>query len=193
MATAREPHKGNEDSVETTRQRLRISKSYLLGALHDATERRLTYRISQKSKKYVTLVALGIKNLGYKAWIYREGKNRQVYVVEFSKFWLKNIKLNSKREKLDYVRGYFDTEGGISKSKKVRYYIYFAQKNLTDLKQVKQILEENNIVCGRIHNPSKLVDPNYWRFYIRKQSYIDFAKLVGSSHPEKRRYLRMKR
>lgn len=84
MATAREPQKDNGDSVETTRQRLKISKAYLLGALHDATERRLTYRISQKSKKYVTLISLGIKNLGYKAWVYREGKNRQVYVVEFS-------------------------------------------------------------------------------------------------------------
>jgi hypothetical protein len=193
MATAREPQKDNGDSVETTRQRLKIFKAYLLGALHDATERRLTYRISQKSKKYVTLISLGIKNLGYKAWVYREGKNRQVYVVEFSKFWLKNIKLNSKRKKFDYVRGYFDTEGGISKSEKVRYYIYFAQKNLADLKKVKQILEENNIACGKTHNPSKLVDPNYWRFYIRKQSYLDFAKMVGSSHPEKYRYLRMKR
>jgi hypothetical protein len=61
------------------------------------------------------------------------------------------------------------------------------------LEKVKQILEENNIACGKTHNPSKLVDPNYWRFYIRKQSYLDFAKMVGSSHPEKYRYLRMKR
>jgi len=175
MVTAREPHKDNGDSIETKRQRLKISKSYLIGALHDATERRLTYRISQKSKKYVALIALGIKDLGCKAWVYREGKNRQVYIVEFSRFWLKNIKLNSKRKKLDYVRGYFDTEGGISKSKKVRYYIYFAQKNLTDLKEVKQILEENHIACGKIHNPSKLVDPNYWRFLYKETILYRFC------------------
>lgn len=181
------------DSVETTRQRLKISKAYLLGALHDATRRKLTYRISQKSKEYVSLIASGIKRMGHKAWVYQEGRDRGIYVVEFSRFWLDNFRLKTKQDKIDYARGYFDAEGGISKSKGVRYYIYFAQKDLADLKKVKLILEENNIVCGKIHNPSKRTDPNYWRFYIKKQSYDCFAQLIGSSHPGKRRYLRMKR
>lgn len=193
MVTAREPLKNSRDSVETIRQRLKISKAYLLGALHDATERKLTYRISQKSKSYVTFVASGIRSLGFRAWTYQEGKNRPIYVVEFSKHWLDGFKIKTKNEKLDYIRGYFDTEGGIAKSKSVRYYIYFAQKNLADLRELRHFLEENKIACGRIHNPSRKADPNYWRFYIRKQSYNDFAKLIGSSHPERCRYLRMKR
>ncbi len=58
--------------------------------------------------------------------------------------------------------------------------------------QVKQYLEELDIHCGKIHNPSKKVDPNYWRFYIRASSYINFARIIGSDHPDKRHYLRMK-
>ena len=87
MVTAREPLKNSRDSVETIRQRLKISKAYLLGALHDATERKLTYRISQKSKSYVVFVASGIRSLGFGAWTYQEGKSRPIYVVEFSKYW----------------------------------------------------------------------------------------------------------
>jgi len=43
----------SEDAVETTRQRLlQTTRAYLLGAIHDATERKLTFRISQKYKAY---------------------------------------------------------------------------------------------------------------------------------------------
>jgi len=62
-----------------------LTKAYLLGVLHDSTERKTTYRISQKSKKFVKFIAQEIKNLGRKAWDNQENKNRDVYVVEFSK------------------------------------------------------------------------------------------------------------
>jgi len=167
-----------------------MTKAYLLGALHDATERRLTFRISQKSERYVKLIAQGIHFLKGKAWTYREGKDRKVFIVEFSKTFLEKARIRSKREKIDYIRGYFDTEGGIAKQPSVRYYLYFAQKDREDLEQVRGYLTELGIVCGRIHNPSKHVDPNYWRFYISALSYKKFAKEIGSWHPEKASYLR---
>src|SRR3990167_11090922 len=169
-----------------------MTKPYLLGALHDGTVRKLTYRIVQKDREYIEFLLKGIKNLGQKAWMYKEGKNRQLYVVEFSKSFLKDVVLTSKQDKIDYIRGYFDAEGGVSRDPKVRYYLYFAQKNLTDLKQVKEWLEELRIKCGSIHNPSKKVDPNYWRFFISIQSYEKFATIIGSWHPIKRHFLRMK-
>ncbi|MBU2632741.1 hypothetical protein KKG52_03425 [Patescibacteria group bacterium] len=46
--------------------------------------------------------------------------------------------------------------------------------------------------CDKIHNPSKRVDPNYWRFFISIKSYKKFTKLIGSWHPIKSRFLRMK-
>lgn len=170
-----------------------MTKAYLLGALHDATERKTTYRIAQKSKAYIEFLAKGIKSLGRRAWMYKEGKSRNLYVVEFSKSLLKGAKIRSRQDKIDYIRGYFDAEGGIARNPKVRYYLYFAQKDLGDLQKVKNYLEELDVACGKIHNPSKKADPEYWRFFIRAKSYEDFAKIIGSWHPVKRRFLRMKR
>jgi len=170
-----------------------MTKAYLLGALHDATERKTTYRIAQKSRGYIEFLAKGIGSLDRKAWMYKEGKSRNLYIVEFSKSLLKGTKIRSRQEKIDYIRGYFDADGGITRDPKVRYYLYFAQKDLGDLEKVRTYLEELGIACGKIHNPSKKVDPDYWRFYIKARSYEDFAKTIGSWHPVKRRFLRMKR
>jgi intein-encoded DNA endonuclease-like protein len=169
-----------------------MSKAYLLGALHDGTVRRLTYRIVQKDQEYIKFLVKEIKNLGFNAWMYREGKTRQLYVVEFSRNLLDNFVIDSIQDKIDYIRGYFDAEGGVSRDPKVRYYIYFAQKNLKDLMQIKEYLEELGIKCGDIHNPSVGVDPNYWRFFVRIKSYEKFAQLIGSWHPVKSHFLWMK-
>ncbi len=170
----------------------RCLQAYLLGALHDGTVRKLTYRIVQKDQEYIEFLVKEIKNLGQKAWMYKEGKTRNLYVVEFSKNLLEDFIVQSEQDKVDYIRGYFDAEGGVSRDPKVRYYLYFAQKNLKDLMQVKEWLEELRVKCGSIHNPSKKVDPNYWRFFISIQSYEKFAKIIGSWHPVKSRFLRMK-
>jgi len=83
----------------------KMTKAYLLGALHDATERKTTYRIAQKSEAYVEFLAEGIRSLGRKAWTYREGQSRNLYVVEFSKSLLKDAKICSRQDRVDYVRG----------------------------------------------------------------------------------------
>lgn len=170
----------------------RVTKAYLFGVLHDATERRTTYRVASKSKIYCEFLSREIRKFGFRGWVYREGKNRNLWIVEFSKSTLKGTSIRSKQDKIDYIRGYFDTEGGIAKSPKVRYYIYFAQKDKKDLLEARDFLEEIGISCGRMHNPSKRVDPNYWRFFVRARSYSNFARIINSSHPEKRKYLRMK-
>ncbi|MBU4210641.1 LAGLIDADG family homing endonuclease [Patescibacteria group bacterium] len=196
MTTAREPDRFSKKQPGLRRDYTpapQISKSYLLGILHDATERKTTFRISQKSEIFVKFIAKEIKRLGSGAWVYKEGKNRNVYVVEFSKSFLKGFKIKTRQDKIDYIRGYFDSEGGIAHHPKVRFYIYFSQKDINDLKEVKQCLKELNISCGKTHNPSKKVDPDYWRFYILSKSYKDFAKIIGSFHPIKNRLLRMKR
>ena len=169
-----------------------MTKAYLLGALHDGTVRRLTYRIVQKDREYIEFLVKEINKLGRKAWMYKEGKNRQLYVVEFSRSFLKGFSIKTLQDRIDYIRGYFDAEGGIARDPKVRYYIYFAQKNLKDLEQVKMYLEKFGIKCGFTHNPSKKVEPNYWRFFISVKSYEKFAELIGSWHPIKSHFLRMK-
>jgi intein-encoded DNA endonuclease-like protein len=164
----------------------------LLGLLHDATERKTTFRISTKSKIFAEIIQKGIKILGPSAWIYKEGKDRNLWIVEFSKSLLKNVQVSDKQGKIDYIRGFFDAEGGIAKSDKVRFYLYFCQKDRNDLLQVKKYLDFLGIKSGIIHNPSKKVDPDYWRFFVSSKSYIDFARIISSNHPEKLEILRKK-
>ena len=56
-----------------TSPRSKMSKAYLLGAMHDGTIRRRTLRISQREKEYILSVRRLIVSLGGNAWIYREG------------------------------------------------------------------------------------------------------------------------
>ncbi len=100
-----------------------MTKAYLFGALHDGTVRKLTCRIVQKDQEYIEFLVKGIQSLGKKAWMYQEGKTRQLYVVEFSNSFLKDFVFESIQDKIDYIRGYFDAESGVSRSPKVRYYI----------------------------------------------------------------------
>ena|SRR3989344_5543177 len=170
----------------------KITKAYLLGALHDSTKAKYTFRVCQKSLEYIQLLAQGVKDLGYKSWVYKEGKNRDLYIVEFSQKLLADFIPVSNDDKKDYVRGYFDSEGGIPRNFNVRYYIYFAQKNFDDLAKLRSYLQELNFICGNIHNPSKNVDPNYFRFYVLRKSHEKFTNEIGSFHPVKSQFLRMK-
>ena len=167
-----------------------MSKAYILGALHDGFEAKHTYRISQKYYSFVKDLADIIKQMGYNAWVYREGSNRQVFIVEFSKLVLSGFEVISTKDKIDYIQGYFDAEGSVPLNGS-RMYIYFCQKDQRDLAEVKKFLEELGIICGEIHNPSKKEDPNYWRFFISCKSYKDFARIIGSKHPVKKKILEM--
>ena len=169
-----------------------ITKAYLLGVIHDASVRKTTFRIATRSQFFAEVVQKGIKKLDRKAWMYKEGKDRNLWIVEFSKSLLKGIKPASMSEKLDFIRGFFDAEGGIARSSKVRFYLYFCQKDKVVLEEIKKDLNSFGIESGIVHNPSRRVDPNYWRFFIRAKSYKKFAEKVSSAHPEKLLILRKK-
>jgi len=162
-----------------------VSRAYLLGAMHDGTVRPRTLRISQREEAYVRFLRDLIIGLGRRAWTYRDGKSRHVYVVEFSRSLLNGVKLGPLRAWLDYARGYFDAEGGLPQFATGEPYLYFAQKNRKDLEALHDILCKIGITCGKIHNPSRRIDPAYWRFYVSRGSIPRFARYVGSWHPRK--------
>ncbi len=166
-----------------------MSRAYIIGALHDATEREYTYRLSQKEREYVEFIANLVRKLGYKAWTYKEGKDRQLYVVEFSKKALDGFEIKTDEDKRDYIRGYFDAEGSVPNDKKTRFYIYFCQNNKKDLEEVKGFLKSFGIVCGKTHRPS-VIKPNFWRFYVRANSHKKFVEEIYSWHPRKSQLLR---
>ena len=97
------------------------------------------------------------------------------------------IRLQSDPEKIAYIRGYFDAEGGVAHEAQDRFYLQFAEKNKIRLEKVRNLLQELGIECGIIHCPSEKIDPDYRRFYIKANSYDKFINMIGSWHPRKQK------
>jgi len=180
-----------EEPSETTRQTPRVTEAYLQGALHDGTynKRRKTHRFSQANIGWIQKLQALLEELGHKSWIYKEGKDRDVYIVETSAKFLDISfdprELSSEDEKIAFIRGFFDAEGGVPKNISSRFYIQMAQKNKPKLAWIKSALEDMEISCGVIHVPSKRVDPDYFRFFVSAKSYREFIERIGSWHPRK--------
>ena len=153
--------------------------------MHDGTIHGSTVRICQKERSYVAMIKSMIESSGGRAWLYREGKDRNLFVVEFSRSFLGPHELRTRRDSVSYVRGFFDAEGGVPSNARSEPYIYFAQKDEVELKNLWRLVQALGITCGAMHRPSERVDPEYWRFYICRRSHYRFARLVGSWHPRK--------
>ena len=173
-------------------QRHTVIRAYLFGAMHDGWIRKSDnrYRISQKGTGWLEEIQSLLASLKYRSWIYKEGKTRSVYVLEsvapiFRGPFDPNNML-SFEEKKAYLRGFFDAEGGIPKKLCSKKYVQLTQKDYKKMDLLKRLLFELDIFTGKIHNPSKRVDPNYWRIYISKQSIPKFVSVIGSWHPRKR-------
>jgi len=177
------------DPSETTR-RAPLIKAYLLGTLHDGTfSSNKRFRISQLGTDWLEILQKLFKQLGYNSWIYKEGANRRVYVLEtladFLDFGFNPLKLKNKEEKICYIKGFFDAEGGIPRNSEARFYIQLTQNDKDKLEKLKKMLDGLGIKTGKIHNPSKLVDPDYWRMYILSDYQRAFLSKIGSWHPRK--------
>jgi len=182
------------DPSETTRRAPQI-KAYLLGALHDGTfSSNKRFRISQKGTEWLKFLRRLLRKIGYNSWIYKEGSERKVYVLEtlanFLDFKFNPLRLKSKEEMKSYIRGFFDAEGGIPRDSKARFYIQLVQNDKEKLEKLKILLNDLGIKTGKIHNPSRSVDPDYWRMYVLAESQIKFIQEVDSWHPRKIKTLR---
>src|SRR5207237_8373976 len=94
---------------------LNVLKSYLLGAMHDGTVRQRTLRISQREAEYVVFLRSLILAKGKRAWTYREGRTRNLCVVEFSRTLLDGHRIRTWKEIIHYVLGYFDSVGLVAR------------------------------------------------------------------------------
>ncbi len=170
--------------------------AYLCGAAHDGTvsRRHRTLRISQAVPGWLEVLQAALRRLGSRGWIDKEGASRSVWVLETS--WRAVARWPDPDAPLEevtaYVRGYFDAEGGLPQQRTSRFYVQFAQKDRVDLQHLQGCLERLGVKCGRMHNPSVRVAPDYWRFYIGAASHDTFARMVSSWHPIKRRLLESK-
>jgi hypothetical protein len=188
---SREGFLNKKEPSETTRQTPGETEAYLLGALHDGTYNigRKTHRFSQNNIEWLIFLQKLFGNLGHKAWIYKEGSYRDVYILKTSAKFLSidfdPAKLRTVPQKIAYIRGFFDAEGGVPKDHSARLYIQMVQTNRPKLVWIRDTLQEICIDCGVIHNPSKKVDPNYFRFCVATKSHEDFIDKIGSWHPRK--------
>jgi LAGLIDADG-like domain len=173
-------------------------EAYLQGALRDGTRsaRHNTHRIGQSDRRWLVLLRSALDVLGRRGWIYREGRSRRLWVLETTAPFLSieydAAPLVGSEQGTHYVRGYFDAEGGMPRDPSGRLYLQFCQKDRRSLEVVSEILSGWGIRCGRIHNPSRAVDPDYWRFYVLTSSHERFMRLVGSWHPRKREQMNLR-
>ena len=181
------------DPSETTRQAPLSKKeirAYLLGTLHDGTfSSNKRFRISQKGTEWLKILQKLFSQLGYNSWIYKEGLDRRVYILEtladFLDFEFNPSQLKESKEKISYIRGFFDAGGGIPRNSRARFYIQLTQNNKEKLEKLKKILSGLGVKIGKIHNPSSKVGPDYWRMYILAESQRTFVTKIGSWHPRK--------
>jgi hypothetical protein len=78
------------------------------------------------------------------------------------------------------------------KSLKSILYFQFCQKNISDLTEAKQYLEDLGVKCGKIHNPSYKVDADYFRFFVSTVSHKDFMDIIYSWHPRKAKQIELR-
>lgn len=180
------------ESSETTRQTPYTHKellAYLQGAMHDASlNKGKRIRFVQKYPEWLKTLQEALKLLGYNSWMYREGKTRDLYTLETLckelHFGFDTSELITEKEKAMYLRGFFDAEGGVPRNH-AKFYIQLVQKDYRKMKDIKQLLNDLKIESGRLHNPSKRVDPDYWRLFIATKSHRKFIESIGSWHPIK--------
>ena len=167
-------------------------EAYLQGALRDATrsDAHKSHRYGQSVRAWLETLQSILGVLGHRSWIYREGKDREFWILETTaKFLTISFdaqELVGRREGLDYVRGYFDADGGMPRDSRARLYVQYCQNDRKSLEIVAKILASWGIASGVIHNPSARVDPDYWRFFVRANLWDRFFDLVCSWHPVKR-------
>ena len=197
---SREVAKASSQTSSLTPQRLHAelletsvsgARAYLHGAAHDAyrSRRHRTVRFGQSDVRWLEALSVLVEKLERRAWIYREGRSRDFWILETSVDVLAEAQLSTAEERLAYARGYFDAEGGIPRNRRSRFYVQFVQKNRADLAQLRSILEVQGIRCGKLHNPSRRGDRDLWRFYVAAASHAQFSARVGSWHPRKRSLL----
>lgn len=189
------------ESSETTRGTLSVEtcKAYLQGALHDGTfnKRNKRFRYAQHGTEWLEVLKKILKITGNHSWIYKEGKNREVYVLETRANFL-NISFNplilkTKAEKVAYIRGFFDAEGGIPRDPNSLFYIQLVQNSREKLEKLKAMLNSLDITTGVIHNPSSKVDPDYHRMFVLSGYRARFVDKIFTWHPRKLRTLTLRK
>ncbi len=179
---------------------------YILGSLRDGClTSQWTIKIKQKNREWLSdvLVPLFKKvfDRDIKNNIYIQRGYTTVWYLAFKdeKIWkaLKHHEARPARtqeEQKFYIMGYWDADGGCPKkpSNKRKIYIKFTQKDKKSLDELKKMVENFGIKCGKVRLSENARYGKIWRFSItNKVGMIRFCKEISSLHPEKRQRLKV--
>ena len=178
----------------------RIALAFLLGALEDAAlisrpeKGEYVIEMEQKNKKWLEIVASSVEAIfGKKPKIKKRKRGYyrlRFYSKEAYSFLTRerenmfgNWKSMSKEEMIAFLRGVFDAEGSVLST---RYVISLGNKDEKLLRICKEMLRRLGIKCGNITRSTKSVKKIS---IYGKDNLLLFKKLIGFSHPDKRKKL----
>ena len=139
--------------------------AYLVGALegdgyiYKGKRKGIVAVFTQKNREWLENIKKIIEENQGKAWIFKQ-RNINVLETKFKPLLEKiNIEKLSQKEKLEYVAGFFDAEGGIPRNPENTPYLYiqFVQKNAETLKRIIKILEDSSIEMIKSRHPEKII------------------------------------
>ncbi len=203
----------NFNKNELSEENLEINNelAYILGALRDGSidirkGKNYEIKIAQNSLEWLKLIKRIIDknfkvNSNINNGLVRVTRKEVVSkIIEISDMVVPQVNWNtpkiikksdSKEIIISYIRGFWDSEGGLpknpSKTKKAEQrYISFHQKN----KETLDFIREKLIDFG--FNPTRLTFcGNVFEFRIcRKKEILKFYKEIGTWHPEKKKRLK---
>ncbi|MBI2075828.1 MAG: hypothetical protein HYT72_01095 [Candidatus Aenigmarchaeota archaeon] len=187
--------------------------AYLLGALRDATAdvrkgKNYEIKIAQKETEWLRLLQkLFKKNFGFRGNITKHVNGTEILrlsgkaivqnILEISEMKIPQelwntptiIRKQPPEIQKDYLRGFFDAEGGLPKDPKnaKQKYLSFSQKNREPLEFLRGVLIKQNF------NPTNITFcGNVWEFRLtRKKDLVNFNKTIGSWHKDRKRRLKI--
>jgi hypothetical protein len=179
--------------------------AYLLGALRDATTdirvgKNYEVKIGQKDVSWLQFLQSIFKELfDYGGNITPHGeysilrittKAVVLRIVEVSEIEVPQgswetpsiVHTLPEASQIDYVRGFWDAEGGLPKTTK-QTYISFDQKNRPALEFIR------NILTNKVYHPTKItLTGKCWQFRLtRKKELARYFQEIGTCHSEKRK------
>ncbi|UCG95379.1 MAG: LAGLIDADG family homing endonuclease [archaeon] len=181
---------------------------YLIGVLKDGClTTQWTIKIKQKNKEWLSDVIVPtfkqVFDKEIKNNIYLQKEYKPVWYLAFKDklIWQKLNEFQNRQpktinEQKFYIMGFWDTDGGCPKNPtpEKKMYIKFTQKEKKSLEELKQMIENFGIKCGKVRISEHNDCGEIWRFSItNKEGIINFCDLIGSLHPEKKRRLTIMR
>ena len=166
-----------------------VELAYLRGALigdgyiYTGKRKGTVVVFTQKNKEWLEKIKKLLNKLGYNAWIY---KQRDIFILETKCKELMTEKTigTTIEEKIAFLSGFFDTEGGIPKKPEIQkpvtpyFYVQFVQKDKKVLEKIINILKELDIKTGKLHQFG--TKTKCWRFFIKASSLLKFLETIKS-------------